>query len=793
MQKNGNRDLGTDADGTVPRPRAGTRRPDPMKVLLSIVLVLSTFFACYFEDFYLYLRPPRFGQTVWVTLRAGCSFDFDQEKAFGGKRNIALSQYVPLYRYSTASIEGEKSKIEGLIKEVSTLQTSGRGDPGTLAGYVKKSFGIELSPEAASRILEYPSAEHLLRGILTIEESIQRGKVVEDPVPLKGKTTIQVVYPDPVGTVAFPATDFLTVDQAREELRNKVQQVFWEVDNDVLNPLLRVAIAALQPNLKYDQKENDRRIEEIVRRYPSRVIPYKAGEVLVPFHKVLDDKDLLLLAYNRNEERKAEYGNVPWTLFAISFMVVLYNLQLSRIFPTWWRRKPPCQLLFSVLIITVILLKACLLLTPCPVYALPFAVLPLLLVLLCRERIIITLTTLLGAILVSFLTGRDLSVFLFFTFCGLVAILSSFRIRKRWHIVLPCVLVGITNVAVVLLSSADWSAVHFLPLDLQKLGLASFRTVFNAASPGLMGWAFAGGLAAGPLVLLLLPLGELSQQNVSAFVLNRYADLQNPLMRDLLLKTPGTYQHAMTMAYLAQTVGEAIGANTLLLRVAAYYHDIGKTAHPEFFVENQHGGRNEHDILSCKESTARIMDHVTSGLKIARQAKLPEVIADFIPQHHGTLLIEYFYAKAAKENPDVEIREEDFRYSGPKPQSVEAAILMIVDAVEAASRTIEDPTPEKINAMIHHIIEKRLSDGQFDECDLSTREIAEVIRVSGRAIEAALHTRIKYPWQQEEERRRESESPKGVERNASSPGEEREDHQMPTLASLPSRSRQKPR
>ena len=149
-------------------------------------------------------------------------------------------------------------------------------------------------------------------------------------------------------------------------------------------------------------------------------------------------------------------------------------------------------------------------------------------------------------------------------------------------------------------------------------------------------------------------------------------------------------------------MGEAIGANSLLLRVAAYYHDIGKTANPDFYVENLFGRKSPHDALPALESTRIIMDHVKIGKKIALEAGLPEVIAGFIPQHHGTLLIEYFYDKAGKENPGAIVNQKDFRYAGPKPQSVEAAILMICDAVEATSRTLEEPTREKIEAMIRH-------------------------------------------------------------------------------------------
>ena len=420
--------------------------------------------------------------------------------------------------------------------------------------------------------------------------------------------------------------------------------------------------------------------------------------------------------------------------------MLLYNVLLTKIYAPCWRTEPPYQLFISVLILTILLLKACLLFTLFPVYVLPFAILPLLLALLHRERISLTFTTVLGAVLISLFAGRNLMILLFLTFGGLVAILTSFRIRKRSHILIPSLLVGTTNAAVILVL---FSAFH-------GLGLASLKANFSLSSLGLIAWAFVGGLAAGPIVLLLLPLLEWSWHNASTFKINKFSDLQHPLMVELLTKAPGTYQHAMTVAHLAYALGEAIGANSLLLRVAAYYHDIGKTANPDYFVENLFGRKSPHDALPAKESTRIIMDHVKNGKKIALEAGVPEVVADFIPQHHGTLLIEYFYDKAVKENPKSAINQKDFRYSGPKPQSVEAAILMIVDAVEATSRTIEEPTRERIETMIRHIIENRIADGQFDECNLLTSEIAKIVNVLIHSLEASFHTRVEYPWQQKE-------------------------------------------
>ena len=729
------------ADQNLPAFITKIRRLNKSKLLLNLTVILVALLACYVENIYLFFLTPQSGETAVLTFRSQSSFAFDQGKAFEGLRNAAVAQHIPIYVYVPNKLASTKEKMEALIDEVSQARSEGRTGRAALVDYLHKEFGLEVSSRTALRFMRYPDLKKILAGFLTIQESVFQSKIVDDPEPLKGKMTVRVLFPDPVGLDTFPAEEITTLEKARLSLREKIHQLFSQVDPEILSPFLQSSLAALQPNLRYDQNENDRRTKERIQQYPTKILTYNPGDVLVPFRKVMNAKDVLLLAAAQKIIEQDLYANFPWVLFIICFSVLLYNLQFLKIFLVCGRKKALYQLFLIVLILTILLSEACLLFTPYPVYVLPFAILPLLLVLLQQERISITFTTLLGALFISLLSGRNLGIFLFFVFGGLVAILASFRIRKRSHILIPSLVVGTTNALVVLLLSAGSPAPE----------LASWNAAISSPLLGHMGWAFAGGLAAGPIVLLLLPLLELSWHNTSAFKLNKFSDLQHPLMIELLTKAPGTYQHVMSAAHLAYTLGEAIGANSLLLRVAAYYHDIGKTANPDFFVENLFGRKSPHDALPARESTRIIMDHVRDGKRIALEAGLPEVVADFIPQHHGTRLIEYFYDKAVKENPEAEVSQKDFRYSGPKPQSVEAAILMIVDGVEATSRTMEEPTREKIEAMIRHTIVDRITDGQFDECNLSTQEIAKIITELVHSLEASFHTRVKYPWQQKEQ------------------------------------------
>jgi putative nucleotidyltransferase with HDIG domain len=728
------------AQGESQPPQSYLDRVKKPKLFLNAVLILFAFLACYVEDIYLFYRPPQVGQTAYLTFRAQNHFSFDQQKIFGSLRHAAVARHIPIYSYKRDRVAATRNKMEAFTDEVLKDQSRGRAGREALVSYLRKEFGVKISLEDVTRLLKYPGLKNLLAGLEGTQASISEDKIVENTEPFAGKKIVRVLYPDPVGVVTSPADEITTLEKARLDLRDRVHQIFWQVDPRILEPLLKVALAALQPNLTYDQKDNDRLIETITREFPSKVMPYEPGEVLVPFLKVMDHMDVLLLTSSQEVEQEALFGEVPLNFFIILFSVVLYNVMLARIFSPCWFREPPYRLFVSVLILTIFLCKASLLFTPLPVYIVPFTTLPLLLVLLLRERISPTFATVLGAILISLFAGHNLGIFLFLAFGGVVAILTSFSIWKHSQILIPALAVAITNaVMVVLLFAVSQTEL--------ATWVARFRPLLEH-----MGWAAVGGLAAGPLVLLLLPLLELSRHNTSVFKLNRFTDLQHPLLVELLTTAPGTFQHSMSAAYLAYALGEAIGANSLLLRVGAYYHDIGKTVQPDFYVENLFGRKSPHEDLPPQESARIIMDHVVSGQKIAREAGLPEVIVDFIPQHHGTRLVEFFYDKAKKENPEGVVSEEDFRYKGPKPQSVEAAILMIVDAVEATSRTLEEPTREKVEAMIRHFIVDRLTDGQFDECNLTTREIAKITTALLRALEAAHHTRVAYPWQHVEKK-----------------------------------------
>ncbi|MCK5487369.1 MAG: HDIG domain-containing protein, partial [Desulfobacterales bacterium] len=549
-------------------------------------------------------------------------------------------------------VEASRKQMEALTKEFLSFQTQKKKRIDDFITTLNSELGVDVSKESLTKVLRYRDLKKLLEGILTIEETILQNKILPGPRHLKGKKTIEIHDRALATPVISPIDDLITLEKARFSMQQKVQQLFWQVNKSILDPILKICQATLLPNLEFDKKENARRLDKIQRQYPIQPLSFQAGDILIPFRKQLNEQDVLLLTAFQKQQIKEIYRSVPWSLFTILFMVMFYNVFLSTVLTTGSRKAPPQRPLLSLLILCIFILKGCLLFTPLPIYALPFAFLPLLVISLSHGKLTAIGTAVVGTILVSLFAGPQYLIMLYFIFGGLTAVLVSANIQKRWQIILPSLSVGLVNSISVLAFSLDSQAA--LPAAASLQSISSFlakATFFNPALIERLGWAFAGGLVAGPLALLLLPLLEISWDTASTFKLSRYTDLQRPLMKKLLKEAPGTYQHSMTVAYLAQLVGEAIGANSLLLRIGAYYHDIGKMETPKNFIENQYNSENPHDFLDPWESTELIINHVKHGIKIGMGSRLPRAIVDLIQQHHGTQLMEYFYSIAAENQP----------------------------------------------------------------------------------------------------------------------------------------------
>ena len=328
----------------------------------------------------------------------------------------------------------------------------------------------------------------------------------------------------------------------------------------------------------------------------------------------------------------------------------------------------------------------------------------------------------------------------------MVSLLSSLGFEFVFMQILVGVVVIIANVKTRYWSKFFFSMIYiFLTYLVIFVGLSMIhQSTWDIDNPEIMGWLF-GNVFLTLLSYPLVPLLERLFGFTSDITLDELSNLDQPLLKELSMKTPGTLQHSLQVGHLSEAAATEIGANALLVKVAALYHDIGKIKNPRFFIENQQREGNPHDAISPTESAAIIIGHVTEGLKMAKKAGLPKVVSEFIATHHGTTRVEYFYRKALEENPDKEIDEKDFRYPGPKPTSKEHVIMMLADSIEAASKSIQSPTEENLENLIEKIIAGKIANGQLVNANITFEELDKIKNVFKRVLKSINHARIAYP------------------------------------------------
>jgi putative nucleotidyltransferase with HDIG domain len=368
-------------------------------------------------------------------------------------------------------------------------------------------------------------------------------------------------------------------------------------------------------------------------------------------------------------------------------------------------------------------------------YATPFAVLAVLVALLLGRNAALLLSVLFSILASRLAVDGDSLWVVFYGFGGSLAAiyaLEHFQFRQRLVMARVGAVVGLTNVVLALI-------------------LASL------ASPAERGWmtlgfdlvcAFAGGLLAAAMASFAVPILESMLGITTDIKLLELSNTNLPLLRDLAFKAPGTFQHSLMVANLSKEGCEAIGADPILAYASGLYHDVGKMLRPDYFIENQHPGQNRHDKLVPSMSVLILQNHVKDGLELAREHALPQVIRDAIQQHHGTRLMKYFYNKAQQEQRDPEageLPEEKYRYHGPRPQNKVMGVLMLADAIEAASRTLVEPTQVKIRGLIRTIVEDCLNDGQLDQTDLTLSDISNISEAFLRVLANIFHQRVDYP------------------------------------------------
>ncbi len=523
-------------------------------------------------------------------------------------------------------------------------------------------------------------------------------------------------------------SDFFTIQDAFMFALTELDDAAESVDVELLQPLLE---SSLRHNVFYNEDLTDRTLRAELEEIPVTRGMVQEGEKIVSKGELITPSTFRILESFKLEYQRQLGGSAMQSILYLGqFLLVSISMIVLLLFLFYFRRDVFTDNRLVLLILMSVLLMV--FMTSIIIrnnvdylYLVPVCIVPVIIRAFFDNRLALYIH-IITIILIGFLIPRSFE-FVFLQFlAGIIAILSMADLRRRSQLFYTVALIF-----------ATYSAVYF-GLSLAHTG--SFDNLYWRDFAYLAGGAFLT-LFAYPLLFLFERVFGLPTD----FSLLELADTNNKLLRKLGMEAPGTFQHSLQVANLSEEAIIAIGGNSLLTRTGALYHDIGKMKNPLYFIENQSSGYNPHDEVSYRESARIIIDHVIDGIEMARKHNLPEYVIDFIRTHHGTTTARYFYTMQVNENPDVEVEKSDFIYPGPRPFSKETAVVMMADSVEAASRSLRKPDEKSINQLVDKIIDTQVSEKQFDNADITFKDITKVKSILKRMLLNIYHVRVAYP------------------------------------------------
>lgn len=510
-----------------------------------------------------------------------------------------------------------------------------------------------------------------------------------------------------------------SIDRAKtyiiEEFKNT------DIPQEAKNMGEDIALSAIKSNMVYDSEATEKEQQdamnavEPVKIARNQILIEKGTIVTAEQRELLKDLGLLV------QDRRANLSLLAGTMLLAAILEGILIFAVYFFHRNLFENDLYLSLMALVILSTLVISIAVKAISS---YLIPLAAGSMLISILINPSIAL-ISSFIMSISVGIMLGNDFVISMV-AFLGAVAgVFCTVRLSQRADLTKSGGIIGLVDFVLI-------TGIGLLNND-------PFWTTIRQSS-----WGIVSGILSSVLTIGILPFLESAFGITTSIKLLELSNPNQALLRKLMIDAPGTYHHSIIVGNLAEAAAEAVGADPLMARVGANYHDIGKLKRPYFFIENQLTSDNPHDKLNPTLSALIITSHVKDGLEIAREYRLPAVISDFIAQHHGTTLLSYFYNKAAT-GADKKPDEASFRYEGPKPQTREVAIVMIADSVEAAVRSMSSPTPGKIDGLIRQIIKEKLSDGQLDESDLTLKELDKIAGAFSRVLTGIFHTRIEYP------------------------------------------------
>ena len=615
----------------------------------------------------------------------------------------------------------------------------------------KEALGINISDKHFKTFIKYRFRDSIVNDMLSLIVPLLKQKVVIDKAVVESEKTKGIIIRNVQTQEESFVTDFSSIrsiEEIKEELIKNSKKVLVNTPRSLRVASVDSAQKLVKVTLTFNKNETE--AKKLKAREETKPVYFqlKKGEMIIREGDRITEETLLKLQALSQFKRES---NPFVSTIGIFFLILLITLLFYNFLPGSIRRfnlKGKDYLLLSLVLVgMVIIINFSIFLSSAItkafpflpyngcLYATPFALGAILIAIVLNVELA-TMFSVIFSIITGILLENQLEFFIYPFIAGIVAAQQVVLCKERKTLIRAGFITGVVNVLLILCFA------------LIKKSLFNFDALID------LSFGFLGGILTGIIATGVVPIIEIALDYTTNIKLLELTDLNQPLLKELSIKAPGTYQHSIMVGNLVESAAETIGANSLLARVSAYYHDIGKIKKAAYFVENQLRGENKHEKLSPSMSSLILLAHIKDGGELAKEHRLGGAIRDIIKQHHGTSLISYFYQKAkTQKNPSSQpISEKDFRYPGPKPQTKEAALVMLADAVEAASKTLTEPTPARVQGVVQKIINSIFIDGQLDECELTLKNLHAIANSFNRILASGVfHQRVEYPSSELEE------------------------------------------
>ncbi|MGI6329116.1 MAG: HD family phosphohydrolase [Dethiobacteria bacterium] len=594
-------------------------------------------------------------------------------------------------------LEDGKSAITGFMAEIRRVKGLQDAGDGGKADLVRRALGDQFSDEFIYALMDMSNynLEILQRRMETIFEEIVSQGVKEEGI-----------------------------QSARKQLSQEVNLLPYDLE--IRRGAEVILLPLIEPNLIFNAEATQAKREAAMMEVEQVIIPKKS--LIVQEGEKITEKHIAQLEALGLLGPRIHLGGYFGLFFILLIIFSLVTVYLYLFHKDIYENVTYLLLLGLILVLTLVFgLAACFF----SGYLIPVAMSGILITVLFEPRLAVLMNIIL-TLLLGFVIAGEFNHIVVLLAGGLVAIYSVTNLQRRSDLSKAGIFVALVNVVSIV-------ALYIFSTGFQ-LDYDFLREFSIAVLAGLGNGLFSAVMAIG-----LLPYLESAFGITTAVTLLELSDPGRPLLRKMLMEAPGTYHHSVVVGNLAEAAAESVGADPLLCRVSAFYHDIGKIKRPYFFVENQFAGDNPHNKISPNLSALIIRSHVKDGVEFAREAKLPLPVIDIIRQHHGTSMISFFYQQALERDKEINVSEEEFRYEGPLPQSKEAAIILLSDSVEAAVRSLSRPVAGRIEGMVRRIIKEKLNDGQLDEAPLTLKDLDKIGDTFVHILTGIFHRRIEYP------------------------------------------------